>query len=401
MYRPLFIKSKRVLLVLPIFLIVFLTGCATSAAQSTSPIQVRQTSHTSMLLNGKTASLSWIYGRDCMRGVQAYLRTAGADPDAALVGTGWVNPTNGSLINGHNNCVPGSPSMDAVVRLIHSEGGMAYLTITMDTEGPDPWTVQQAAAYIGKAMTDQGYIDVIVREVMRAGYDGVIMDLEGVDHGYPAVQHVFATYNRRVWSALKSLYKWYGIALIPRTSDAAINDYNAFEDWRLLAHSADFVVIMAVDGSYYNPGPAVNLAWLKRLLAYARQTMPEMVPHIIWELPLYGDIWHWENGGWVFDSPITFQSAQTLVRQVNPTRIDASVSNLQDPYAPHLVYTDASGIKHALWYPNGKSLYAIISGFWQVLKKEPDMARSRLQIAVWWRTTQEPPDFWPLLDSLH
>jgi len=201
-----------------------------------------------------------------------------------------------------------------------------------------------------------------------------------------------------VWAALKSLHKWYGIALIPKVRD---NDYNYFENWRLLAHTADFVVIMAVDESYYTPGPAVSLAGLKRLLAYALETMPQMVTHIIWELPLYGDIWHWENNGWIFDGLITFEAAQTLMRQAMPAHIDANASKLQDPYAPHFVYTDASGVKHAVWYPTDKSLYDIIAGFWQVLKQEPQFAHSRLQIAVWWRTTEEPQDFWPLLDTLY
>jgi hypothetical protein len=70
------------------------------------------------LLRGKVASLGWIVGRDCQRGIQAYQQTADTNPDAALVGTGWVDPTNGHLINGQsNNCMPGSLSMDNVVNL--------------------------------------------------------------------------------------------------------------------------------------------------------------------------------------------------------------------------------------------------------------------------------------------
>jgi hypothetical protein len=400
MSRSVFGKTSSLLLVLPILLVVFLASCGAGGSSTNTPHKAGhgQTLHAAVLLKGKTASLSWIYGRDCLRGMQAYLQSAGADPDAALVGTGWVNPTDGSLINGHNNCVTGSPSMDTMVQLVHSRGGMAYLTITMNTEGPDPWLVQQAAAYIDKATTDQGYIDTIVHEVVRAGYDGVIMDLEGVDHNYPDIQQVFARYNQRLWAALRALHKWYGIALIPKVRD---NDYNFFENWHLLAHAADFVVIMAVDESYFTPGPAVSLPWLKRLLTYVLQTMPEMVPQIIWELPLYGDSWHWEKNGWVFDDAITFKAAQALVQQATPARIDAHASNMQDGYAPHVVYTDASGVKHAVWYPTSKSLSTIISGFWQILKQEPQFGNSRLQIAVWWRTTQEPQDFWPLLDKLY
>ncbi len=388
-------RAQGALLALPLLLVVLLTSCGMSGA-AMRPI--RHNPPPLVMLKGSTASLSWIYGRDCLRGVQAYLQSAGADPDVALVGTGWVDPTTGRLINGHNNCVAGSPSMDTVVQLIHQRGGMAYLTITMNTEGPDPWTTQQAASYIDKATTDQVYIDVIVQEVVRAGYDGVIMDLEGVDHTYPAIQHVFATYNQRVWTAMKTLHKWYGIALIPKLRD---NDYNYFENWRLLASAADFVVIMAVDESYYTPGPAVSLSWLKRLATYALETMSEMVSHIIWELPLYGDAWHWEQNGWVFDNAITFRQAQTFLRQAMVTHLDATASNLTDPYAPHFVYTDASGVTHAVWYATGKSLCNIITAFWSELKQEPRFSSSRLQIAVWWRTTEEPRDFWPLLDALY
>ena len=52
------------------------------------------------LLNGKTASLSWIYGHDCNSGIQAYLQSAAHNPDAALLGPGWVDPTSGKLANG-------------------------------------------------------------------------------------------------------------------------------------------------------------------------------------------------------------------------------------------------------------------------------------------------------------
>src|SRR5260221_13536210 len=180
--------------------------------------------------------------------MQAYLQTASTNPDAALVGTGWVDPTNGQLINGQsNNCVPGSLSMDNVVQLVHSKGGMAYLTITMETDGTaSAWTSQQQSDYIATATTNQSYIDVIVHEVIRANYDGVIMDMEAGDANYPNIQQLFAEYNQRVWAALKPLHKFYGIALIHKLSDH--DDYyhlNAFENWSLLGHDNDEVSIMS------------------------------------------------------------------------------------------------------------------------------------------------------------
>jgi hypothetical protein len=89
------------------------------------------------------------------------------------------------------------------------------------------------------------------------------------------------------------------------------------------------------------------------------------------------------------------------VNQVTSAQIDVAASNLHDPYAPHIVYTDTSGVKQSLWYLTSQSLYNIITGFWQTLAQEPQFANSRLQIAVWWRTTREPMDFWARLDTLY
>jgi len=358
---------------------------------------------TSRLLNGKLASLGWIVGRDCQRGIRAYLQTANTNPDAALVGTGWVDPTSGKLINGEsNNCMPGSLSMDNVVQLVHSKGGMAYLTITMETDGTaQAWTSQQQSDYIAKATTDQSYIDTIVHEVTRANYDGVIMDMEGANRTYPNIQQLFATYNQRVWAALKPLHKLYGIALIHKLSNQ--DDYynlNGFENWSLLAHCADFIVIMAVDQSYFTPGPTVSIPWLKQLLAYALHTMPAMLSHIIWELPLYGATWHWNGSSWVFDGGANYQDAQVLAGQIPAPEIDTSSSNLNDPYAAHIVYTDTSGVKHALWYHTAKNLYRIITEFQRILEQVPQFNHSHLQIAVWYRATWEPGDLWAMLDPV-
>src|ERR1700682_835328 len=88
--------------------IVFENNIPSQMAPAQTQTALAQSFH---VFNGKVASLGWIVGRDCQRGVQAYLKTAATNPDAALVGTGWVDPTTGKLINGeHNNCIPSSLS---------------------------------------------------------------------------------------------------------------------------------------------------------------------------------------------------------------------------------------------------------------------------------------------------
>ena len=231
---------------------VVLVGAPTNPLWLVSSIQTQQNQapptdiSSPRFMNGKLASLGWIVGRDCQRGMQAYLQTASTNPDAAIVGTGWVDPTTGQLINGvHNNCMPGSLSMDNVVQLVHSKGGLVYLTVTMMTDGSaDAWTPQQQSEYIDKATTNQNFIEPIVHEVLRAHYDGVIMDMEAGYRNYPSIQQLFLKYNQRVWAALKPLHKLYGIALIHKLSDQdAYYSLNGFENWSLVAQAADFIVV--------------------------------------------------------------------------------------------------------------------------------------------------------------
>ena len=368
------------------------------------PMQSQQnTTSSQTLMRGKVASLGWIVGKDCQRGIQAYLKTADTNPDAALVGTGWVDPTNGHLINGKsNNCISGSLSMDNVVQLVHSKGGMAYLTITMETDGaPQAWTSQQQSDYIAKASTNQSFIDPIIQEVKRDNYDGVIMDMEAGDPNYPNIQQSFTTFNQRVWAALKPLHKLYGIALIHKLSDHDEYYYlNGFENWSTLAHAADFMVVMAVDQSYFSPGPTVSVPWLQQLLAYELKTMPQMLTHTIWELPLYGATWRLENGNWVFDTGVNYADGVALVSKIPQSEIDAAASNLNDPTCAHLVYTDSNGIKHSLWYHTAKNLYYVISNFEKILNQVPQFKHSHLQIAVWYRATWEPGGVWSLVDNI-
>ncbi|MGI9058063.1 MAG: hypothetical protein ACR2H5_05755 [Ktedonobacteraceae bacterium] len=412
-------KSKYFLPLLLAMLVLLLTGwmwiaSPTGSAWLVNSYQTQQVQQVQLvqqnapvssnkLLNGKLASLGWIVGKDCQRGLQAYLQTANINPDAALVGTGWLDPTTGLLINGQsNNCMPGSLGMDNVVQLVHSKGGLAYLTVTMMTDGSaQSWTSQQESDYIAKGTTDQAYIDTIVHEAVRANYDGVIMDLEGGLRTYPNIQQLFATYNQRVWAALKPLHKLYGIALLHKLSDH--DDYfdlNGFENWSLLGHAADFMVIMAVDQSYFEPGPTVSVPWLKQLLAYTLQTMPQMLPHIIWELPLYGATWSLQGGQWVFNGGVNYADGVAQVQQIPASEIDTANSNMNDLTCAHLVYTDASGVKHSMWYHTAKNLYYIINNFRQVLKQTPQFHHSNLLIAVWYRATWEPGEVWKMLTPI-
>src|SRR4051812_5729952 len=84
----------------PIKTMLFSMTSLSGAKSFEIPAKGSNTVATTDLYNGRIPSLSWIVGRDCQRGIEAYLRNVENNPDAALVGTGWVNPLTGALING-------------------------------------------------------------------------------------------------------------------------------------------------------------------------------------------------------------------------------------------------------------------------------------------------------------
>src|SRR5690348_13473327 len=95
-------RASITYLCLPL-LMLFCSSCGATQAntvsfqQASTPITVA--AHQAVpYLKGKTTSLSWITGHDCQQGMQAYQLSDETNPDAALVGTGWIDPTNGQLI---------------------------------------------------------------------------------------------------------------------------------------------------------------------------------------------------------------------------------------------------------------------------------------------------------------
>ena len=128
--------------------------------------------------------------------------------------------------------------------------------------------------------------------------------------------------------------------------------------------------------------------------------MPQMLPHVIWELPLYGATWRMQGGKWVFDDGVNYSDGEVLVSQIAQSQIDTAASDLNDPTCAHLVYTDSKGVKHSLWFHTAKNLYYVISNFEKILKQVPQFGQSNLQIAVWYRATWEPGDVWSLIDNI-
>src|SRR5438874_13404752 len=105
MFGRIFSRTRFLFPLLLALFAVFFTGWILVAAplnhsawlEAVSLQQQQQTPtsgpNTFHLLNGKLASLGWICGRGCQRGVDAYVHAADTNRDAALVGTAWLGRT--------------------------------------------------------------------------------------------------------------------------------------------------------------------------------------------------------------------------------------------------------------------------------------------------------------------
>src|SRR5258708_27797155 len=102
MLQRFFEKHRVLLLIATTILSLLIIGLVrVNAPQSPTlvfmdmgPMQSQQNSAPQQLMRGKVASLGWIVGRDCQRGIQTCLKTADTNPASAMVGTGWVDPTH-------------------------------------------------------------------------------------------------------------------------------------------------------------------------------------------------------------------------------------------------------------------------------------------------------------------
>lgn len=229
------------------------------------------------------------------------------------------------------------------------------------------------ATLLSTASSRDAHAQAIADLVVNKVYDGIDVDYERV----PATSRAdFTAFVQLLAQKLHAAGKQLSVTVYAKTSDAQNWDGPGAEDWGALGGAADWIKIMAYDYHWSTsaPGAIAPLSWIDQVATYAESTIPDA--KIVVGLPWYGYDWVGSSGtGVVYATAMSTASANgaTIARDPN--------NEATYTYADHTVYfQDASA------YKSKTDL---------IVQKHPGVAGF-----AHWRTGNEDPGFWTVIESL-
>jgi spore germination protein YaaH len=164
--------------------------------------------------------------------------------------------------------------------------------------------------------TYQKQVEKIVAEVEKYDFDGIDLDYEMVNSSY---KESFLKFLKNLSEELDEREKVLSVTVFAKWEDADYKDYQetrAVQDYSEIAKYADEIRIMAYDYTLQSsqiPGPIAPIDWVKEVLDYATEKIPE---EKIWlGVHLYG--YQWSS-----DRTIAFTYTTALSAIVNDPDIE-------------------------------------------------------------------------------
>jgi len=181
----------------------------------------------------------------------------------------------------------------------------------------------------------------LVREAAGAPFAGINIDFEALPRRDGPL---FDRFLARLGRALHRRHRMLSVdvpALTRRSAGRSAYLYPA------LASPVDRVLIMAYDFSYpgSRPGPIAPLWWVRRVLTYARQSLP--LAKIALGLPFYGYDW-----GGPRTVGLTLGQVSRLI-----ARHRARPAWNRRAEAPYFRYRDARHRRHIVYFTDGRSVF--------------------------------------------
>ncbi|MEN3005489.1 stalk domain-containing protein [Dehalobacterium formicoaceticum] len=206
------------------------------------------------------------------------------------------------------------------------------------------------------------------------GFDGVNMDLEGID---PSQRDNYVNFISMLKEGLGSRYTL-SLSLPARTSDREWW-YDGY-DYQSLAKIADRIMIMAYDQHHNGgePGPVAGNDWVERVINYLLPQIPKEKFQL--GLGIYGRDWPETGVG----KAIFIQDARNLAAAKG-----VAIQKDQASGVSWFSYTDDSGIKHQVWFEDRESAQSKL----ELAKKY------QLSGVALWRLGVIPPDIWEIFNK--
>lgn len=217
-------------------------------------------------------------------------------------------------------------------------------------------------------------IEDIIRVLNNRCFDGVNMDLEGINKDH---RKEYVDFIKALKKELNSKYTL-SLSLPSRTSDRE-TWYDGY-DYQSLAKIADRVMIMAYDQHHNGgvPGPVAGNDWVEKVINYLLPLIPKEKFQL--GLGLYGRDWPETGVG----KAIFVQAARDLANAKGIVIQKDETSGVS-----RFNYIDDCGVKHQVWFEDRDSTKAKME-----LVKKYQLAGVAL-----WRLGMIPPDIWEIINN--
>jgi spore germination protein len=261
-----------------------------------------------------------------------------------------------------------------MVRKLQDQGVRVIPHIANYTQGK--WAPDNASVVIRDAALRSTHVRNIVDLVIRAGYDGIDIDYEGLEEADRVPLVMFLT---ELGEALHEHRKLLTISVQAKVSDKGDGSHNQAQDYASIGQVVDRVNVMTYDYSYRDsdPGPIAPLDWVNDVLAYITSQISQR--KVVLGNVLLGYDWGRGQG-----ETVTWEQATDLADENG-----ADIEWDEDSQSPWFRFNGTDG-PHEVWFENAEST---------ALKLEL-VEKYDLGGAFFWRLGGEDPDTWSYVEHL-
>lgn len=260
------------------------------------------------------------------------------------------------------------PSIDAVVK---AAGKMLLPVVTNRASASD------LSVLLSDPRRRQAVVAELADLAATPGYDGIVLDYEGVD---AADRPRFTTFVQELATAVHASRKTLAVALPAKTSDKRTGWGGAYDD-AALAAAADRIILMAYGfrTASGTPGPVSPRRWVAGSLQYELTRVP--ADRLVLGVGLWGYDWNLTRPGKARTRHFT--QIMDLERRFG----GAPTYDLPDASVEY-TYVD-SGEAHDVWYEDATTVQAKLN-----LAETANVGG-----VAFWRLGQEAPGVWVDLQS--